>query len=133
MRKLYQSTYYFWILTKLAFAIGGFLITVSELGKDHLAVEDKKFIFLGTTYTLLLLSDVILSFNGKYYRLIKYLSGITSLIIAVVLSGSMLVPGTVNIPFPAIFFIWFFLSAIFDLMVVKQRKHRVDLVSNKPD
>ncbi|GEM_PF-1068252 len=133
MRKFYQSTYYFWILTKLAFAIGGFIGTILELRKDHLVVAGKQFVFLGVTYTLLLLADVIFSLNGSYYRLIKYLSGISSLIIAVVLSGSMLVPGAVNIPFPAIFIIWFFLSAIFDLMVVKQRKHLVDLVSNKPN
>lgn len=122
MRKFYQSTYYFWIVSKLLIAIGGIISSFGNLADfEYLRGEEKLANFIGVLYSILLIADVVMTFNGQYSKPVKYTTGTISMIIGLVLFLLMIYMSVISIPLTIAFIAWIILLGIFDYLVVKRR------------
>lgn len=122
MRKFYQSTYYFWIVSKLLIAVGGIISSFGNLADfEYLRGEEKLANFIGFLYSILLIADVVLAFNGKYYKSVKYTTGTISMIIGLVLAILMSYMNVISIPLTLAFIAWIILLGFFDYLIIKRR------------
>lgn len=122
MKKFYQSTYYFWIVSKLLIAIGGIISSFGNLADfEYLRGEEKLANLTGVLYSILLIVDVIQTFNGKYSKPVKYTTGTISMIIGLALFLLMIYMSVISIPLTISFIAWIILMGIFDYLVVKRR------------
>ncbi|OJV52225.1 MAG: hypothetical protein BGO31_00720 [Bacteroidetes bacterium 43-16] len=127
MRKFYQSTYYFWIISKFLMAIAGFISSISILQEsNNLREEEKIANYLCLIYSILLVLDNVFSLQGKPNRAIKYITGTISVVIGLALFILMLYMKVISIPLTIAFVILVLLMGLFDLLQVNKRTELQD-------
>lgn len=125
MRKFYQSTYYFWIITKFIFAIAAGTDGIRHLGNETIIDEERSISYFAIVFSILLLTDIILSLMGKYYNLLKYTLGLMFVSVALFIIMLLLLVNLTDTIFPTILMIWSLCSALFELMIIKRKKDRI--------
>jgi hypothetical protein len=121
MRQFYQSTYYFWIVTKGIFAIAGFISAVNNLGISDLTGPEKLANFIGVVYAILLAIDVINSLRGNYSKSLKYMAGAISVLLGVAILILPFITNVISIPLTVLFAAWIILLGFFDLLIIKRK------------
>lgn len=122
MKQFYQSTYYFWIVTKFIFAIAAFISAIGNLGINDLTETEKITNIVGTIYAILLVLDLILSLNGNYSKFLKYTIGSISILLGIIIFVILIKVNVISIPLTIVFVVWIILLGFFDLLVVKRKK-----------
>lgn len=123
MKHFFQSTYYFWIITKFVFAILAFISAIGILGTHHLTVTEKMANYVGIIYALLLILDMILSLNGNYSKFLKYTTGSISIMLGIIIFVLLINVKVISIPVTVIFVIWIILLGLFDLLIIKKKSN----------
>lgn len=121
MKQFYQSTYYFWIVTKFIFAIAAFINAIGNLGINDLTETEKIANIVGIIYAILLVLDLILSLNGNYSKFLKYTIGSISILLGIIIFVILTKVNVISIPLTMVFVVWIILLGFFDLLVVKRK------------
>lgn len=125
MRKFYQSSYYFWIITKCIFAIVAGTDGIRHLSNGAMIDEERSISYFTIVFSILLITDTLLFLNGKYYTLLKCTLGLMYVSVAIFIIMLLLFFNLKDTLFPLILIIWSLCSAIFDFMIIKRKKDRI--------
>lgn len=125
MRKFYQSTYYFWIITKCIFAIVAGTDGIRHLGNGTIIDEERSISCFAIVLSIFILADIVLSLNGKYYTPLKYMLGLMYVSVAIFIIILLFFVNLTDTIFPMILTIWSLYSALFDFMIIKRKKDRI--------
>lgn len=122
MERFFYQTYYFWLITRIIFIAGALLDSSRIFGKGLEAVD--VLINLSIVgYLILMIYNTVNEFrNALVNRVTKYIVGVLSLVLAIVI---IVVLGTQDsrlIGLAGPFVIWIALLGIFDLTVLNRSK-----------
>lgn len=104
MKQFYQSTYYFWIVTKFIFAIAALINAVTILGITDLTLTEKSANYTAVLYAVFLIFDLIFSLNGTYSKFLKYTTGTISIILGIIIFGIIIKFKVISVPITIVFF-----------------------------
>jgi hypothetical protein len=121
MKQFFQSTYYFWLITKLIFAIAGFISVIELLSKNRIKPSEALLNYVAALYCILLVLDVIFSFIGNSYKFLKYIIGFISIALGLIIFVVMLNVRVISVPVTLLFILWVILLGLFDLLQIKRK------------
>jgi hypothetical protein len=121
MKIFYKSSYYFWIATKIIFAIGILVAAFPMFFIKNPTLAAKTGSSITLIYGILQATDLIVSLSGGRSKLLKYFTGGLSVILGLSLIYLAIKAKPVSILFTLLLSVWLFLLGLFDLLRIEKK------------